>query len=65
MDYLVNESDLDLGVVNRLVENGVRSVNVMPTMSYGEWLLMNHREWEDDEQEENDTKIIQLYPDKK
>lgn len=65
MDYLVNESDLDLGVVNRLVENGVRSVNVMPTMSYGEWLLMNRREWEDDEQEENDTKIIQLYPDKK
>lgn len=65
MDYLVNESDLDLGVVNRLVENGVRSVNVMPTMSYGEWLLMNRREWEDDEQEENDSKIIQLYPDKK
>lgn len=65
MDYLVNESDLDLGVVNRLVENGVRSINVMPTMSYGEWLLMNRREWEDDEQEENDSKIIQLYPDKK
>lgn len=65
MDYLVNESDLDLGIVNRLVENGVRSVNVMPTMSYGEWLLMNRREWEDDEQEENDSIIIQLYPDKK
>lgn len=64
MDYLVNESDLDLGVVNRLVENGVRSVNVMPTMSYGEWLLMNRREWEDDEQEENASKVIQLHPDK-
>ena len=41
MDYLVNETDLDLGVVDRLAEKGVRSINVMPTMSYGEWLLMN------------------------
>lgn|GEM_PF-5963243 len=64
MDYLVNESDLDLGVVNRLAEKGVRSINVMPTMSYGEWLLMNRYKQELEEQEENDSKIIQLHPDK-
>ena len=62
MDYLVNESDLDLGVVDRLAEKGVRSINVMPTMSYGEWLRMTRHEREIEEQEENDSKIIQLNP---
>lgn len=64
MDYLVNESDLDLGVVDRLAEKGVRSINVMPTISYGEWLLMNRYIEEPEEKEENASKVIQLHPDK-
>lgn len=64
MDYLVNETDLDLGVVDRLAEKGVRSINVMPTMSYGEWLLMNRYIEELEKKEENASKVIQLHPDK-
>lgn len=64
MDYLVNETDLDLGVVDRLAEKGVRSINVMPTMSYGEWLLMNRYIEELEEKELNASQVIQLHPDK-
>lgn len=42
----VHESELDLGTLDHLASAGVRSINVMPTMSFGDWLLMRQREEE-------------------